>query len=190
MPVNRQRAERLRIAALASGCVATLATVVVGCTVVVDGTGEADAEDVPLYRASVSSSIAASESSSAARESARQTTLTVKAIKTACEDLSSTSVDVVRAVNAYVEASNKRPGEVASTKQPAIDALTHSADLVSADITDALPAVLRELLNDWVAAARAAVDGINSGGVDAFNDAITRLNNAKDTALPRCDSAY
>lgn len=178
------------MAALAVGGAAALATVVVGCTVMVDGHGQADAGAVPEYRASISASIEASSSSSVARESERQATLTTKAVHTACEDLSSSSVDVVKAVNAYVEASNNRPGDVAATTGPAVDALNRSADLVSADITDALPADLRAQLTEWVDAARAVVAAINDGGVDVFNDAKTRLNTAKDNALHRCDTAY
>lgn len=182
--------ERLRKSALGAGWAATLATVVVGCTMVVDGNGHADETDVPVYRASVSSSIAASESSSAARESERQATLTTQAVRTACEDLSSSSVDAVRAVNAYVEASNKRPADVAATTGPAIDALNRSADLVSADNKDALPADLRDQLTQYVNAVHVVVDAIRGGGVESFNSASDGLNAAKDNALRRCDTAY
>lgn len=178
------------MAALAVGSAAALATVVVGCTVVVNGSGEADSGAVPEYRASISASIEASESSSAARESERQASLTTKAVHTACEDLSSTSVDVVNAVNAYVDAANNRPGDVPATTGPAIAALNRSADLVSADVNDALPADLRGMLTEWVNAARGVVGAINDGGVDAFNTAKNRLNTAKENALRRCDTAY
>lgn len=123
-------------------------------------------------------------------ESERQASLTTKAVHTACEDLSSTSVDVVNAVNAYVDAANNRPGDVPATTGPAIAALNRSADLVSADVNDALPADLRGMLTEWVDAARGVVGAINDGGVDAFNTAKNRLNTAKENALRRCDTAY
>ena len=176
--------------ACAVGSAAALATVGGGCTVVGDGSGEADSAAVPAYRASVSASIEASSSSSAARESERQAAMTTKAIHTACEDLSSSSVDVVKAVNAYVDASNNRPGDVPATTGPALDALNRSADLISADTTDALPPDLRAALTEWVDSARGVVGAINGGSVDGFNDAKNRLNAAKETALRRCDAAY
>jgi hypothetical protein len=190
VPVNWQGARRLRLIAFAVGCAAALATVVVGCTVVVDGNGVADEEDVPVYRASVSSSVAASVSSSAARESKRQAALTTQALRTACEDLSSTSVDAVRAVNAYVDAANNVSGDVASTAGPAVDALNRSGALVSAATTDALPADLRDLLTQYVTATRAVADAITADRVDSFNAASTQLNTARDDALRRCDAAY
>jgi len=51
---------RLRIAALVLGALATGAMVIVGCTSVTQGSAEIDRADAPVYRASVSASIAES----------------------------------------------------------------------------------------------------------------------------------
>lgn len=172
------------------GSVAALATVVVGCTAVVDGTGQADQQAAPEYRASVSASVEASSSVSAAKESERQAVATTKAVHTACEDLSSSSVDVINALNAYVNAANSRPGDVPATVGPAMDALNRGIALAKADNIDALPGDLRVELTEWVDSMQAVVAAINDGGADIFNAAKDRLNTAKNNALQRCDGAY
>lgn len=165
--------------------------VIVGCTTVTDGAPRVDAEEAPVYRASVSASIEASEASSAARESERQASLTTQAIHTSCEGLSSSSVDAVSAVNAYVDAFNENAADVEVKAGPAIDALNRSADLVSRSISDPLSPELRDALTAWVDAARAVAQAIaTDAGPDEFNAAVTRLNDTKSTALEICDRAY
>jgi hypothetical protein len=182
---------RLRIAALVIGILATTAMVVVGCTSVTQGSAEIDRADAPVYRASVSASSEESASSSSARESERQASLTTQAIHTACEALSTSSVDAISAVNNYVDAFNKNAADAAAKGQPAIDALNHSADLVARSVSDTLAPNLRDSLNAWVDASRGLAAAIAGNyGPDEFNAAITKLNDTKTTALNACDAAY
>lgn len=191
MPIGWQWGQKLRIAALTVGSAATLAIVIVGCSTVTGGTARVDPEAAPVYRASVSASIDVSKSSSAARETERQASLTKKAVHTVCEDLSTSTVDAVTAVNAYVEAVNKNSDDVQTKAGPAVDALNRSADLVNSGLADSLSADLRAALTEWVNAARAVANAISSNsGPDDFNAASSRSNTARDNALARCDAAY
>jgi hypothetical protein len=183
--------KRLRIAAFVVGSMAAVAMIVVGCTSVTQGTPKVDKADAPVYRASVSASIEESEASSRTRESERQASLTTQAVHSSCEALSSSSVDAVNAVNAYVDAFNKNAADVAAKAGPAIDALNHSADLVARSVSDALTAQLRDALTAWVDAARGVATAIAGNyGPDEFNAAITKLNDTKTAALDLCDRAY
>jgi hypothetical protein len=183
--------KRLRIAALVTGSLAAVAMVIVGCTSVTQGTAEIDRADAPIYRASVSASSEESAASSSARESERQASLSTQAIHSACEALSSSSVDAITAVNNYVDAFNKNAADAATKSQPAIDALNHSADLVARSVSDTLAPNLRDALNAWVDAARGLATAIGGNyGPDEFNAAITKLNDTKTTALNMCDAAY
>lgn len=165
--------------------------VIVGCTSVTQGTARVDVADAPAYQASVSASMAESEASSSARESERQASLTTEAVRTACEDLSSSSVDAIGAVNSYVDAFNQEVGDVATLAGPAIDSLNQSADLVTSGVSDAMAPELRDALNGWVDAARGVAAAIaENAGPDEFNAAITRLNDTKTAALDMCDATY
>ena len=170
---------------------AALAMIVIGCTNVTDGDPAVPEGEAPLYRASVSASIEESSASASARESERRASQSAAAVHTACEALSSSSADAIGAVNTYVDAFNANPGDVGGAEGPAVDALNHSADLVSGSVSDALPAELRDALNEWVDASRAVATAIAGHyAADDFNAAIARLNAAKTTALDRCDAAY
>lgn len=164
--------------------------VVVGCSSVTGGTAEVDPTAAPVYRASVSASIAESSASSVTRESERQASLTTRAVHTVCDDLSTSAVDAVNAVNGYVEAVNKG-GDTSAKATPAIDGLNRSADLVSSGLSDALSPDLRAALTEWVDSARALVAAISGhAGPDEFNAASSRSNTARENALNRCDAAY
>ncbi|KUI47087.1 hypothetical protein AU198_04025 [Mycobacterium sp. GA-1199] len=165
--------------------------VVVGCSSVTQGSAQVDAADAPVYRASVSASLAESAASSSARESERQVSITREAIHSSCETLSSTSVEAITAVNGYVDAFNRSAGDVTAKAGPAIDALNHSADMVARSIADPLGPELTNALNGWVDAARGVATAIAGNyGPDEFNAAITRLNDTKTTALNLCDASY
>lgn len=165
--------------------------IVVGCSNVIDGTASVDAADAPVYRASVSASIQESIASSSARESERQESLTQEAVHTSCESLSTSSVDAITAVNAYVDAFNESAADADSRARPAIDALNHSADLVAGSVSDPLTPELKDAMLAWVDAARGlAVAIAGNYGSDEFNAAITELNDSKTTALNLCDAAY
>jgi hypothetical protein len=186
-----QSRNRPRIAALVIGILAVIAMVIVGCTSVTRGSVQIDRADAPVYRASVSASIEESASSSSARESERQASLTTQAIHTSCEALSSSSVDAITAVNNYVDAFNRNAADATAKAQPAVDALNHSADVVAGSLSDALAPNLRDALNAWVDAARGLAAAIAGNyGPDEFNAAITKLNDTKTTALNLCDAAY
>lgn len=181
----------LRIGAFVVGLSAAAAMVVVGCSSVTEGSAQVDAADAPVYRASVSASLAESAASSSARESERQVSITREAIHSSCETLSSTSVEAITAVNAYVDAFNRSAGDVPAKAGPAIDALNHSADMVARSIADPLGPELTNALNGWVDAARGVATAIAGNyGPDEFNAAITRLNDTKTTALNLCDASY
>lgn len=181
----------LRIGALVVGSSATAAMVVVGCSSVTEGSAQVDTAEAPVYRASVSASLEESAASSSAKESERQSSITKEAIHSSCETLSSTSVDAITAVNAYVDAFNRTAGDVPAKAGPAIDALNHSADMVARSIADPLGPELKDALNGWVDAARGVATAIAGNyGPDEFNAAITRLNDTKTTALNLCDAAY
>jgi len=138
----------------------------------------------------MSSSVAESAASSSMRESERQQSLTTEAIHTACETLSTSSADAVDRVNAYVDAVNGKGDPVASGG-PAADALNHSADLVTADINDAVPQDIRDALSAWSDSARGAAAAV-SGHVppDQFNAAVDQLNESRSRALDLCDATY
>ena len=183
--------KRLRIAALRMGSLASAAMVIVGCSSVTEGAAKVDTAEAPVYRASVSASIEESAASSSARESERQESLTTEAIHSSCETLSSTSVEAITAVNAYVDAFNASAADAAVKARPAIDALNLSADEVARSVTDPLTPELKDALNGWVDAARAVATAVRDNyGPDEFNVAITRLNDTKTAALNLCDAAY
>ena len=191
MLIGRLSRKRLRIAALVMGSLAAVAMIIVGCTSVTQGSVEIDRADAPAYRASVSASIEESAASSSSRESERQASLTTQAIHTSCEALSSSSVDAITAVNNYVDAFNRNADDAGTKAAPAIDALNHSADLVAKSVSDTLAPNLRDALNAWVDASRGLATAIAGNyGPDEFNAAITKLNDAKTTALNLCDAAY
>lgn len=182
---------RLRVVALVLGCLAVGAMVIVGCTSVTQGTAQVDSAEAPRYRASVSASIEESIAQSSARESERQQSLTTAAIHTACEDLSSSSVDAINAVNSYVDAFNDSAPDVAGRAGPAIDALNISADLVSSGISDVLSPELRDALGAWAGAARDVAGAIaRDAGPDEFNATVDNLNRSREVALNLCDASY
>ncbi|MCV7267167.1 hypothetical protein [Mycolicibacterium doricum] len=165
--------------------------VIVGCTSVTSGTGEVDPEAAPVYRASVSASVEESIAQSSARESERQQSLTTAAIHTACEDLSSSSVNAIGAVNAYVDAVNENSPEVGARAGPAVEALDISANLVSSGISEVLSPELGDALGAWVGAARDVAGTIRrDAGPDEFNAAVTRLDASREVALELCDASY
>lgn len=183
-------ARGFRAAGTVAGVAAVILMGVIGCTVVTDGRATSDAADAPVYRASVSASIAASEVTSKIRASERAAAATTRAVHAVCETLATSSAEAVSTVNSYVEAVNGA-GDVGSAKQPAVDALNNSADIVERSITDAVTAELRDALNAWVAAARATATNIDTdSGPDEFNDSVNRVNAARQQALELCDAWY
>lgn len=181
----------LRIGALVVGLSAAAAMVIVGCSSVTEGSARVDKAEAPVYRASITASLEESAASSSARESERQSSITKEAIHSSCETLSSTSVDAITAVNAYVDAVNRNASDVPAKARPASDALNHSADMVARSIADTVGPELKDALNGWVDSARDVATAIAGNyGPDEFNDAITRLNDTKTTALNLCDAAY
>jgi hypothetical protein len=185
------RLRQFRIGGLVAGTVAASLLVVVGCTSVTGGTAVVDAKQAPAYRSSVAESVSASAATSSARESKRQESLTTQAVHSSCDALSTSSVDAITAVNAYVGAFNAGGGDVAAKEGPAIDALNKSADLVGSSLSSALSSQLRDALTAWVNAARGVAGAIKGHYSPAdFNAAINKLNDAKTNALNLCDAAY
>lgn len=191
MLIGSLRTPRARLAALVAGSLATLGMIIVGCTSVTNGEATVSAGDAPVYRASVSASIEESKASSSARESERQASVSVEAVQSVCEALSSSSAEAIGAVNTYVDAYNANSADVDQLVEPAVDALNLSADVVARNISDPLDTNLREALARWVDAARAVATAIAGNyGTGEFNAAIAELNASKTTALDLCDAAY
>ena len=185
------RSPRLRIVALVVGSLAGLAMIVVGCTSVTDGSPKVNAAEAPVYKASVSASAEESAASSSSKESERRESLATEAVHTACEALSSSSVDSITAVNDYVKAFNATAPDAPARAGPAIDSLNHSADLVAQSVSDPLSPELRDALNAWVDAARGVANAIAGNYAPSdFNAAVAKLNDVKTTALDLCDAAY
>lgn len=178
---------RLRVV---SGVAAGVLIAVVGCSNVTGGNATVDASDAPDYRASVSASVSASVATSSAREAQRQESLTVEAIHTACETLSTSSAEAIDSLNVYVDSMNAGSDGVA-TEGPAAESLNRSADLVLGDVNDTLPQEIRDALNAWVDAARGTATAVLARvPAGEFNDAVTRLNDSRSRALDLCDAAY
>lgn len=173
-------------AARAAGCIAVVLMAVVGCTTVTDGSPGADVAMAPAYRASVSASVSASAATSSIRESQHQRSITVAAVVKACESFVVSSKEAVDRVNDFVAAYN-RGGDTSAAEQPAVDALTHSADTVENDSNGPLSRQLREALNAYNDAARTVANAIRSHvGTDQFNQRVNQLNDAKGEAVKRC----
>ena len=172
--------------ARAAGCVATVLIVVVGCTTVTDGSPGADTAIAPAYRASVSASVSASAATSSIKESRHQQSLTTQAVIRVCESFVTSSREAVDKVNDFVAAYN-RGGDTSRAEQPAIDALTHSADAVVGDSNGPLSQQLREALNAYDDAARGVANAIRAhAGIDQFNQRVNQLNDTKAEAVKRC----
>jgi hypothetical protein len=179
------------IVAQVAGSLAGLAMIIVGCTSVTEGSATVNANDAPVYKASVSASSEESAASSSSKESERQKSSSTEAVHTSCEALSSSSVDSITAVNGYVKAFNDSAPDAAAKAGPAVDSLNHSADIVAQSISDPLSPQLRDALNAWVDAARGVANAIAGNyGPDDFNAAVAKLNDVKTTALDLCDAAY
>lgn len=181
-----------RVAGLVAGLLAAVLMVIVGCSTVTGGTAVVDAKQAPAYRTSVAISLSESAATSSERESKRQASLTTEAVHHSCDALASSSVDAITAVNAYVAAFNSGgSGEAASKEGAAIDALNHSADLVSSSLGPELSPQLHDGLTGWVDATRDVAGAISGhASPDDFNAAVGRLNDAKTNALNLCDAAY
>jgi hypothetical protein len=165
--------------------------IAVGCQSVTQGGATVDAADPPVYRASVTASSEEAAASSSTRESERQSSSSTKAVHTACEALSSTSVDAIAALNGYVGAYNDNAADVVAKAAPAIEALNRSADLVAGSISDPLSPELKAALTGWVDAARTLAGAVASdAGMDQFNAAVGQLNDSQAAALGLCDAAY
>jgi hypothetical protein len=173
-------------AARAAGCVAAVLIAVVGCTTVTDGSPGADVAIAPAYRASVSASVSESSVTSSVRESRHQQSLTTQAVFQVCKAFAESSKEAVDKVNDYVAATNQgRDTSVA--EQPAIDALTHSAETVAGDIKGPVSQQLREALNAYNDAARDVAGAIRAhAGIDQFNQRVNQLNDTKTTAVKLC----
>jgi hypothetical protein len=117
--------------------------------------------------------------------------MTLQAVHSSCEALSSSSVDAITAVNDYVKAFNDNSSDAEAKKGPAADALNHSADSVAQSISDPLSQELKDAMNGWVDAARGVATAISGNyGPDEFNSAVSKLNDVKSHALDLCDAAY
>lgn len=157
------------------GSLAGTALIVVGCTKVTSGSPDVDSPAAAAYRTSVSVSVSASISSSKS------------AVATAsCRTLIDTAGDTIDAVNDYVTAFNN-DSDYQGKAQAAIDALNHSAEVVSQGIDDVLAPELNKALAGWVSATKAMVTAISTNAdTGSFNSAVHQLNDTKAVALALC----
>lgn len=159
---------------------------IVGCTTVTEGTATVDTAVAPAYRASISASISASAATSSIRETQRQQSLTTRAKLLACESFATSSKDAIDKVNDYVTAFNQGR-DTTSAEGPAIDALNHSADVVTENTGGPLSQGLREAFNAYADAARNVADAIRSHvGIGEFNRRVNQLNDTKVTVAKIC----
>lgn len=93
-------------------------------------------------------------------------------------------------VNAFVDAVNVGSNS-AATAGLAVESLNNSADAVEQDLSDAVPANIRDALSGWVDSAREVADVISTrAGPVEFNTAIDQVNDARSEALELCDDTY
>lgn len=181
-----------RIAALTAGLIATALLVVVGCTNVTDGAPAADTNDARDYRDFVADSLSQSAAAASERESTRRESQTAEAVANACEVLSSTSVEVVTAINAYVNAvATGHEPDVAAKAQTAVDTLNRSADMVATSINTSLWPQMADAFRAWVDATRAVAKAIAERyGQQEFNVEVDKFNHANETALDTCGGSH
>jgi hypothetical protein len=171
---------------LVFGCVALVLIGIVGCTKVAHGTAKPNASLAPAYRSSVSMSVSASIATSSVRESQRQQSLTTKAVRSACDGLSTTSKDAIDKVNAFVAAFNAGRN-TGPAEGPAIDASNNSGNTVEGTIGPPLSQELQDAFRNYVDAVRAVANAIATHvGTGEFNRRVDRLNDTKTKALKLC----
>jgi hypothetical protein len=162
---------------------------IVGCTTVTEGTPTVDTAMAPAYRASVSLSISESAATSSIRETQRQRSLTTRAIVSACESFATSSKDAVDKVNDFVAAFNAGR-DTTPVEGPAIDALNHSADVVTGSLSGPLSQDLREQLTAYSDAARQVADAIRTHvATGDFNERVNQLNDTKTKVVKLCLAA-
>lgn len=176
----------MRIGGLVLGSVATVLMGIGGCASVTQGTATVDTAVAPAYRASVSASVSASSATSRIRETQRQQSLTTRAVHSSCGALATSSKDAIEKVNAFVSAFNQGR-DTGPTEGPAIDALNHSADMVSGSISNPLSPDLRNALNSYIDASRAVANAIATHvATGEFNSRVDQLNDTKTKAVQLC----
>jgi hypothetical protein len=181
-----------RVAALAAGLTAAALMVVVGCTSVTSGAPVADPDDAQSYRSWVTDSLSQSAASVSERESTRRESATAEAVANACEVLSSTSVDAVTAINAYVNAAGKgNPADVAARAQAAVESLNRGVDVITTSLTTPLLPQMAEAFRAWVDATKAVSTAIGERyGQREFNAVVDKFNQANDAALDTCGGSH
>ena len=183
---------RWRIAELTAGLIATTLLMVLGCTKVSDGTPASDANDARSYRAWMADSMSQSAAAASERESTRRESETAVAVADACETLSSTSVEVVTAINGYVNAvATGHEPDVSAKAQSAADTLNRGADTVAGRLNTALWPQMADAFRAWVDATRAVAKAIAERyGQQEFNAEVDKFNQANETALDTCGGSH
>jgi hypothetical protein len=181
-----------RLAVLAAGLIATAVLTVVGCTSIKEGAPSADSNDARSYRTWVADSLSQSAAAASERESTRRESETAEAVANACETLSSNSVDVVTAINAYVNTvAGHRDADVAAKAQAAVDTLNRGADAVATSLNTALLPQVADAFRAWVDATRSLAKAIGERyGQQEFNAEVDNFNHANQTALDMCGGSH
>jgi hypothetical protein len=181
-----------RLAALAAGLTSAALMVVVGCTSVTAGAPVADTNDAQSYRSWVVDSLSLSAASVSERESTSQKSATAEAVANACEVLSSTSVDAVTAINAYVNAAGKNnPADTAAKAQSAVDILNRGVDVITTSLSTPLLPQVADAFKAWVDATQAVSTAIGARyGQREFNAVVDKFNQANSAALDSCGGSH
>jgi lysophospholipase L1-like esterase len=114
--------------------------------------------------------------------------MTAEAVANGCELLSSSSVDVVTAINAYVNATSRGDEADAQTKaQAAVDSLNRAADSVANSLNGPLLPAVADAFGAWVDATRAVGKAIGERyAQQEFNTDVNKFNEANANALSMC----
>ena len=111
---------------------------------------------------------------------------------TSCDALSTSSVNAVDAVNAFVSAYNGNAPDVGAKTGPAIAALNTQRRPGRAQPVGAAVGRVGECAEGLggFGPQRRAASSPASFGMDEFNTAVNQLNEVKTKALILCDAAY
>jgi hypothetical protein len=185
---REEKTAKWRIAAQAASMTATAALVVVGCTAITAGSPAANTGDAASYRRISADSSSHYASQASARESTRRESMTAEAVANGCELLSSSSVDVVTAINAYVNVSgNGNEADVQTKAQAAVDSLNRAADSVASSLNTPLLPAVADAFGPWVDATRAVGKAIGERyAQQEFNADVIKFNQANANALNMC----
>lgn len=168
-----KRTGRLALPIIVAGACAGLIT---GCSATISGKPTANADELAAYQEEI-----------AAEEATEANT-------TACTDFRDGYIQIVRAINDFVDAYNTEGGYTGPTVGSKITTATETIDkwtgVVAGDLVPAVDEDVRTTVDTWKQSALAVRDSLDKREDDTVvNDRSTELNDAKEAALAAC-AAY